>query len=219
MDIWDRAQAQLARNAALSFRNNTKHNYLLRCLLTCEACGLAMFGITRPATARLPERQYYDCHGKDCILSARTSVCTSRAIKAETIEQAVWQHVAGLLAEPAQLLAQFDRLTATEAGSPRDQAAEQRLRSRLERIARADARLLDAYQAERDQLGGVDGAATATRRGASGCGAPTRGARPATPATLQAETVRTDLTAFCGRMRTPPRPGQLRRQAGDLAVA
>ena len=74
MDIWDRAQAQLARNAALSFRNNTKHNYLLRCPLTCEACGLAMFGITRPATARLPERQYYDCHGKDCILSARTSV-------------------------------------------------------------------------------------------------------------------------------------------------
>src|SRR5690242_19452848 len=56
--------------------------------------------LTRPATARLPERQYYDCHGKDCILSARTSVCTSRAIKAETIEQAVWQHVSDLLAEP-----------------------------------------------------------------------------------------------------------------------
>src|SRR3712207_1974504 len=107
-----------------------------------------MYGITRAATARLPQRQYYECHGKDCILAARTSVCTSRAIKAETIERAVWQHVAGLLAEPARLLAQFDRLAAAEAGSPRDQAAEQRLRSRMERIARADARLLDAYQAE-----------------------------------------------------------------------
>src|SRR5215213_10192243 len=136
-DTWDRAQAQLARNAALSFRNNAKHDYLLRCLRTCEACGLAMYGITRAATARLPQSQYYECHGKDCILSARTSVCPSRAVKAETIEHAVWEHVAGLLAEPAQLLAQFDRLAAAEAGSPRDQAVEQRLRSRLERIARA----------------------------------------------------------------------------------
>ena len=56
-EIWDRAQAQLARNAALSFRNNSKHNYLLRCLLTCEACGLAMFGRTTRPTARQPERQ------------------------------------------------------------------------------------------------------------------------------------------------------------------
>src|SRR4051812_5957250 len=30
-ETWDRAQAQLARNAALSFRNNTKHNYLRVC--------------------------------------------------------------------------------------------------------------------------------------------------------------------------------------------
>ncbi len=57
-ETWDRAQAQLARNAALSFRNNARHSYLLRCLLTCEMCGLAMYGVTRPATARKPERQY-----------------------------------------------------------------------------------------------------------------------------------------------------------------
>jgi site-specific DNA recombinase len=44
---WERAQEQLARNAVLSFRHNTKYNYLLRCLLTCQTCGLAMFGITQ----------------------------------------------------------------------------------------------------------------------------------------------------------------------------
>ncbi len=51
-DTWDRAQAQLARNATLSFRNNSKHDYLLRCLLTCGACGLSMHGMTRPAGKR-----------------------------------------------------------------------------------------------------------------------------------------------------------------------
>ena len=219
MDIWDRAQAQLARNAALSFRNNTKHNYLLRCLLTCEACGLAMFGITRPATARLPERQYYDCHGKDCILSARTSVCTSRAIKAETIEQAVWQHVAGLLAEPAQLLAQFDRLTATEAGSPRDQAAEQRLRSRLERIARADARLLDAYQAEAISLAELTERRRQIAKERQDVERQQEERARLRQQQLQAETVRSDLTEFCGRMRSRlDQPGETYRHAAQDAA-
>jgi site-specific DNA recombinase len=42
-ETWDRARAQLARNAALSFRNNTKHSYLLRCLLVASRrfCKLA----------------------------------------------------------------------------------------------------------------------------------------------------------------------------------
>ena len=106
---WDRAQAQLARNAALSFRNNTRHSYLLRCLLTCEVCGLAMYGLTRRASARKPVRQVYECHGKDCILSARATACPSRTVPAEEIEPVVWNHVAGLLADPDQLLAQFDR--------------------------------------------------------------------------------------------------------------
>src|SRR4051812_37561024 len=74
-ETWDRAQAQLARNAALSFRNNTKHNYLLRCLMTCATCGLAMFGRTYAARGKQPERRYYQCHGKDCILSARPAAC------------------------------------------------------------------------------------------------------------------------------------------------
>ena len=34
------AADQLARNSALSFRNNTRNDYLLRCLLTCRTCGL-----------------------------------------------------------------------------------------------------------------------------------------------------------------------------------
>src|SRR3954454_18892993 len=67
----------------------------VHCLLTCEVCGLAMYGVTRPATATKPERQYYECRGKDCVLSARTAACPSRHVKAEEIEPVVWNHVAG----------------------------------------------------------------------------------------------------------------------------
>src|ERR671926_484225 len=81
-ETWDRAQAQLARNAALSFRNNKKHGYLLRGRLTCAGCGLTMFGRCYGAAAGQPERRYYRCAGKDCIETARPAACPSRSVKA-----------------------------------------------------------------------------------------------------------------------------------------
>jgi site-specific DNA recombinase len=66
-DTWDQANAQLVRNNSLSFRNNSKYGYLLRCLLTCKVCDLAIFGRSYPARADQPERHYYQWHGKDCI--------------------------------------------------------------------------------------------------------------------------------------------------------
>jgi site-specific DNA recombinase len=144
---YDRAQAQLARNARLSFRHNTKYSYLLRCLLTCGLCGLAMFGRTHPAAPA--HRRYYLCHGKDALLSARAQSCPRRAIKAEELERVVWAHVTQLLSDPRQLLAQFQQFAQfTGAEEAQAQAEARRWALRRERLAREEARLLDAYQAE-----------------------------------------------------------------------
>lgn len=146
---WDQAQAQLARNALLSFRRNTRHAYLLRCLLTCQTCGLAMHGHGYAGTADKPGRRYYQCAGKDPILTARPTRCPRARIPAEELERVVWTHVVALLSEPAQLLAQFDHFTA-QAGDADAQAQSQaqQLETRRERLLRAEQRLLDAYQAE-----------------------------------------------------------------------
>jgi len=200
---WDQAQAQLARNAALSFRNNTRHSYLLRCLLVCEACGLAMYGITRPASARKPMRQVYRCHGKDCVVMARTSICPSRHINAEEIEPVVWDHVMALLADPDQLLAQFDRFAAAAgAGSTREQAAEQQLRARLDRTARADKRLLDAYQAGAVSLSELSERRQHLAQERKGLEQQQEGQTRLRQQRLQAEAVRTDVAAFCDRVRS-----------------
>ncbi|MCW2240959.1 site-specific DNA recombinase [Azospirillum canadense] len=142
-ETWDRAQAQLARNATLSFRNNTKHTYLLRCLLTCSACGLTMFGTVRPGG-----RRYYRCAGKDWLETARAQPCPRACVNADDLERAVWEHVRGLLEAPDQLVAQFQQF-ADEADhhAAQEQRAEQRIAGRLGGLARADQRLLDAYQA------------------------------------------------------------------------
>ena len=145
---YDLAQAQLARNTVLSFRHAARHAYLLRCLLTCGTCGLAMHGITYPATATRPEHRYYRCAGKDPILRGRPERCPHRAVKAEELETAVWRHIRGLLSDPGQLLAQFQHLTELSlAGDQQEQAAAQQLEVRLQRLGREESRLLDAYQA------------------------------------------------------------------------
>ena len=148
-ETWDRAQAQMARNALVSFRNNKKHNYLLRCLLKCGICGLAIHGCGFTRTAGGVERRYYRCAGVDTLTTGRDTKCPRAMIDAEVIEQAVWDHVVGLLSDPQRLVAQFERFVAETAdGSPQDQAMARQLQARLDRLARADQRLLEAYQAE-----------------------------------------------------------------------
>src|SRR3954447_19797558 len=103
--------------------------------------------MTLPASGRKPPRQYYECHRKDCVLSARTAARPRRSVRAEEIEGAVWEHVAGLLADPDRLLAQFEHVAA-EAGGAGGGAADEHLRGGVDGVARADRRLLDPYQAD-----------------------------------------------------------------------
>lgn len=143
------ALEQLRRNSALSFRNNTRNDYLLRCLLTCRTCGLAMFGVTLHATDHQPVYRYYQCHGKDCVVRDRDRRCPRRAVKAEELEAAVWDHVKQLLNDPATLLAQFEAFARQADEATADsRAAEHKWQARLRQLDREEQRLLDAYQAE-----------------------------------------------------------------------
>ena len=146
---FDLVQEQLARNAALSFRHNTKYAYLLRCLLTCQTCGLAMYGTTYKATASQPARQYSECHGKDRILSARETICPQRRAKGEELDAAVWEHVRALLQDPERLVTQFEHFAQLAVvGDEREQAEAQKREAQLKRLEREEQRLVDAYQAE-----------------------------------------------------------------------
>jgi site-specific DNA recombinase len=145
--VWDCVKAALTRNATLSFRHNKKHDYLLRCLLKCGRCGLGIHGCYFPAQGGRPGRRYYRCAGTDPLTTGREAKCPRARIEANGLEQAIWDHVVGLLEEPTQVLAQFERFVAQAAGDGEDSGASQ-LRARIERLNRADQRLLDAYQAE-----------------------------------------------------------------------
>jgi hypothetical protein len=101
-ELWDRVQAQLARNARLSFRNNQKHNHLLPTPdpppagrgPRCGACspavpvGLAMHGVARRSAAGVA-RSTYRCAGKDRVMTARETACPRAQINGDQLEAAV----------------------------------------------------------------------------------------------------------------------------------
>ncbi|HEY0776477.1 MAG TPA: recombinase family protein, partial [Gemmatirosa sp.] len=201
--LWDRAQAQLARNAQLAFRHGTpKNRYLLRCLLTCAHCGFAMYGRTTFARPpRHPEHRVYTCHGKDRLRCPRSAICPSRLVHIDMLDRAVWAHVAGLLRDPAQLAAQFAAVVnATAAGTVHAQGADRQLAQRLARLAQSDRRLVDAYQAGTLTLGGLTPRRTAI---ADQCRAVTQQQLERQRLREQhhaAEEVLTSLTAFAERV-------------------
>jgi site-specific DNA recombinase len=142
------SQSQLARNSALSFRNNSRHDYLLRCLLTCRTCGLAMFGVTRYDGSKRREYRYYTCHDKDTAARDRACRCTQSPAKVDELDAAVWGHVKALLEDPAALAARFEELARASEAKDGEGAAAQRWETQLQRLGREEQRLLDAYQAE-----------------------------------------------------------------------
>ncbi len=202
-DIYDRAQDQLRRNATLSYRNNTKHSYLLRCLLSCRICGLRMFGVTLRAEGDLPPRRYYKCSGKDCTCSAREQRCPQRMAEAEALEAAVWGHIKGLLGDPEALLSQFQDLARAGAeGSAGQRVEAKKLEAQLKRLERVEGRLIDAYQAEVISLEelGLRRRGVAERRKAL-TEQRERQVKHCQKAS-SARTVLADLTAICARVRS-----------------
>jgi len=199
--LWDRAQAQLADNARLSFRNNQKHNHLLRCLLACGACGLAMHGVARRTAADVV-RSTYRCAGKDRVMTARETACPRAQVDGDQLETAVWTHVRGLLTDPDRLLAQFERFAAgTDPEAQRAHAAERQVRARLDRLARTDRRLVDAYQAEAISLAELLERRRSLAEQRDSLERQHARQRQLRGEQVKARAVLSDLTAFCDRIR------------------
>jgi site-specific DNA recombinase len=197
------AQDQLARNARLSYRNNTRHSYLLRCLLTCRSCGLRMHGVTQKVEGDRQPRRYYRCGGKDCTCSARDDRCPQRMAEAVTLEATVWDHIQGLMRDPEALLAQFHEMARLDdEGDANWRAQTQKMDAQLKRLDREEGRLIDAFQAEiisLDELGQRRGAIAGRRRALTEQREQqTRLRQDVT----NAQVMLTDLKAFCDRIRS-----------------
>lgn len=136
--VFERAQAQLARNREIRSGRPGRRAYLLKGLLRCGACGRRYAGIPSHG------RRYYRCAGRDRL--AWPDRCRAPRLAAEAIESLVWETVTAVLRQPG-LLAEKVAAYRTRIG-PREveiQSEAASLERQLAEAARHEGKLLDLY--------------------------------------------------------------------------
>ena len=136
-------QAKLDANQQGAARN-TRHEYLLRALVSCGQCRLSC-GCRQTAAGY----SYYLCHGRtDPLRAAQGQRCTARYIPAGQLDELVWADLCALLTDPAQVTHALARARGG-AWLPQElQARQASIRQALGQLDRQAQRLLDAYLAQ-----------------------------------------------------------------------
>ena len=142
-ETFELAARRLEANRRFAARN-TKEPSLLMGLVACQSCGYAYYRTsTRTANRKL---YYYRCLGSDDYRYEHGRICDSPPVRADYLDDVVWQQVTALLADPALVQAELDRrLTELKAANPAT-AERSRLELDATRTAAAIARLVQAYQ-------------------------------------------------------------------------
>ena len=97
-ETFDRVQERLAGNKRFASRN-TKVPSLLQGLAACSSCGYGYYR-TSTTTSSGKKIYYYRCLGSDDYRYQGGRVCGNKPVRADYVDQVVWDHVTGLLADP-----------------------------------------------------------------------------------------------------------------------
>lgn len=140
-ELFALAQERLRRNRTWALRT-TRHDYLLRCLVSCGRCGLAHHVWTNGRYA------YYRCRGADALpYRVRPEPCRARQLPAAELDALVWADICAVLEEPHIV---EDALRLAQQGwlHPDEQAARHAdLVQRQRDLQRQIERLIEAYTA------------------------------------------------------------------------
>ena len=145
-ETFERAGQRLADNKRFASRNS-KVPSLLQGLAACAGCGYAYYrGHTTTSAGN--KIYYYRCLGSDDFRYEHGRVCANKPVRADYLDQVVWDHVTALLGDPALIRAEIDhRLNAARTSDPVVHQ-RQRLTDALTQATNAVNRMVSAYQEE-----------------------------------------------------------------------
>jgi site-specific DNA recombinase len=138
-------RARLARNVIMATRN-TRHEYLLRMLVTCGECGWKMSCERQVSVCKRYEYFYYACTRRDPVDTGRPQPCTARRTRADELDALVWKAMSEWLERP-QMLEQ-ELVSWRERRPDGEHAAREqtRLEHAIKHVRAQVERLVDAYQ-------------------------------------------------------------------------
>ena len=142
-DTWARVQRRLQDNKRFASRNSTDPS-LLQGICACSGCGYAYYRTSTRTTNK--KIYYYRCLGSDDYRYEHGRVCTNKPVRADYLDSLVWDHIAGLLADPALIRAEITKRLAQHRTADPATAQRKRLDTALAKSSEAIKRLIGAYQ-------------------------------------------------------------------------
>jgi site-specific DNA recombinase len=137
-----RAEQRLADNKRFAARN-TKIPSLLQGLTACAGCGYAYYRTSTRTTNK--KIFYYRCLGSDDYRYPGGRVCSNTPVRADYLDQVVWDHITALIADPALIAAEIDkRLHAARTADPAT-TEHRRLDAALTKTTATIARMITAF--------------------------------------------------------------------------
>jgi len=142
-ETFARVAQRLADNKRFAARNS-KVPSLLQGLAACSACG---YGYYRGHTTTTAGNKiyYYRCTGSDNYRYEHGRVCDNKPVRADYLDQVVWDHITGLLADPALIRAEIDRRLARARASDPVTRQRKQLELALGKAAASIAAMIQAY--------------------------------------------------------------------------
>ena len=150
-DTFARGQQRLADNKKFATRGS-KAPSLLQGLAACSACGYGYYRSHTTTTAG-NKIYYYRCLGSDNYRYEGGRVCGNKPVRADYLDTVVWDHITGLLADPALIRAEIGRRL--EQARTSDPVTRQRTQTELA-LAKAATSITAMIQAFSEQLITID---------------------------------------------------------------
>ena len=145
--LFSAVQEQLAENRRRARQRQRGAKYLLQGLLVCAGCGYAYYGKPISPSARKGHSRtyaYYRCVGSDAYRFGGQRVCHNTQVRTDRLEQAVWQAVCQLLADPQRVAEEYQRrLDAVQVPPGAAQVAQ--VEQHIAKVRQGIARLIDGY--------------------------------------------------------------------------
>jgi site-specific DNA recombinase len=145
--LFDTVATQLEQNRRRSREGKRGARYLLQGIVVCNCCKYAYYGKQISLAGGKGKRRsygYYRCVGTDAYRFGGHRVCQNKQVRQDLLDQAVWNDVRSLLADPARVERELNRRL-DGASDDSQHEADQKHNAQIDKVRRGIARLIDAY--------------------------------------------------------------------------
>jgi site-specific DNA recombinase len=197
-EVFAQVQAKLRQNQRQAPRNNRRHAYLLRALVSCGHCQRSVV-----ARALTNGYHYYICRGHTNALEiAHDDRCRSRYIPVQALDDLVWGDLCSILTQPEHLTAALARAHSGEWLPQELQARRATMQQALAQSERQQERLLSAYLAEVIDLQTFERSRASLQRQQESLTIQQRELAACAQKQLDLSAVASSIEQFCAQVRT-----------------